>query len=46
MKLDYETMALKKAEAQGPKVVAQYKKKLAKDIKSIKINKYFPKKKL
>ena len=44
MRLDYESIALKKAEAQGPKVVAQYKKKLAKDIKSIKLNKYFQKK--
>lgn len=33
MKLDYETIALKKAEGKGPKEVAQYKKKLAKDIK-------------
>ena len=33
MKLDYETIALKKAESKGPKEVAQYKKKLAKDIK-------------
>ena len=33
MKLDYETIALKRAEGKGPKEVAQYKKKLAKDIK-------------
>ena len=33
MKLDYETIALKKAEGKGPKEVAQYKKKLAKDIR-------------
>ena len=33
MKIDYEAIALAKAEAKGPKEVAHYKKKLAKDIK-------------
>ena len=34
MKEDYEAIALAKAEAKGPKEVAHYKKKLAKDIKN------------
>ena len=33
MMKDYEAIALAKAEAKGPKEVAHYKKKLAKDIK-------------
>ena len=33
MKIDYESIALAKAEEKGPKEVAHYKKKLAKDIK-------------
>ena len=33
MKSDYEAAVLAKAEAQGPKEVAQYHKKLAKDLK-------------
>ena len=33
MMKDYEAIALAKAEAKGPKEVAQYKKKLAKDTK-------------
>ena len=33
MKMDYEAIALAKAEAKGPKEVAHYRKKLAKDIK-------------
>ena len=33
MKIDYEAIALAKAEAKGPKEVAHYHKKLAKDVK-------------
>ena len=33
MKIDYESIALAKAEAKGPKEVAHYQKKLAKDLK-------------
>merc|ERR1711953_705876 len=33
MKIDYEAIALAKAEAKGPKEVAHYRKKLAKDLK-------------
>lgn len=33
MKIDYESIALAKAEAKGPKEVAHYRKKLAKDLK-------------
>ena len=33
MKKDYEAIALAKAEAKGPKELAQYHKKLAKDTK-------------
>ena len=33
MKIDYEAIALARAEAKGPKEVAQYNKKLTKDIK-------------
>jgi len=36
MKIDYEAIALAKAEAKGPKEVAHYQKKLAKDIKMAK----------
>ena len=36
MKNDYEAIALAKAEAKGPKEVAHYNKKLAKDIKMAK----------
>jgi len=36
MKEDYESVALAKAEAKGPKELAQYKKKLAKDLKKSK----------
>jgi len=39
MKMDYEAVALAMAEAKGPKDVAQYKKKLAKDIKKAKSSK-------
>ena len=33
MKIEYESIALAKAEAKGPKEVANYRKKLAKDLK-------------
>jgi len=33
MKIDYESIALAKAEAKGPKEVAHYHKKRAKDLK-------------
>ena len=36
MKMDYEAVALAKAEAKGPKEVAQYQKKLAKDTRNAK----------
>lgn len=41
MKLDYETIALRKAETKGPKEVEQYKKTLKKNIKFA--MKYHPK---